>query len=295
MERGTERVSEADAMKQVIVVGVDRSARSRPAVEWAAREAVLRDLPLCVVHVAPPGGPDAPRPETVAAALAVDRCPTVAVESVRLTGEPGAVLLERGVDAAMTVLGLRGEGRRTGLTPGSTARVVAGSARCPVVLVPAGPAPRLPAGPTRPPLRPPAGRPYQVLAAVDADDPADGAVDFAFDTARLHGARLHALYAGPPPLRAPGPAGRATSAARHAARAERELLLLTRALRHWREKYPAVRVFEDVVLLDPARALIRASHHADLMVVGRGGRGGLGPVAYAVARHTACPLAVVPA
>ncbi|MEU5100542.1 universal stress protein [Streptomyces sp. NPDC020996] len=271
-------------MKQVIVVGVDRSARSRPAVAWAAREAVLRDLPLCVVHVAPPAGPDAPRPEAVAAALAAGRCPTVAVESVRLTGEPGAVLLERGADAAMTVLGLRGEGRRTGLTPGSTARVVAGAARCPVVLVPAGPAPR-----------PPAGRPYQVLAAVDADDPADGAVDFAFDTARLHGARLNALYAGPPPLRAAGPADRATSAARHAARAERELGLLTRALRPWRAKYPAVRVFEDVVLSDPAPALIRASHHVDVMVVGRAGRGGLGPVAYAVARHTACPLAVVPA
>ncbi|MFI1566545.1 universal stress protein [Streptomyces sp. NPDC020490] len=292
-------------MKQVIVVGVDRSARSRPAVEWAAREAVLRDLPLCVVHVAPPAGPDAPRPEAVAAALAAERCPTVAVENVRLTGEPGAVLLERGADAAMTVLGLRGEGRRTGLTPGSTARVVAGAARCPVVLVPAvlvpaGPAPRPPAGPAPrtaagPAPRPPAGRPDKVLAAVDADDPADGAVDFAFDTARLHGARLNALYAGPPPLRAPGPADRATSAARHAARAERELRLLTRALRPWRAKYPAVRVFEDVVLSDPAQALIRASHHADLMVVGCDGRGGLGPVAYAVARHTACPLAVVTA
>ncbi|MHC3469844.1 universal stress protein [Streptomyces sp. 7R007] len=273
-------------MKQVIVVGVDRSSGSRPAADWAAREALLRDLPLRVAHVAAACGARQPfRPETVVAGLAA-RYPRAAMKSLRLTGEPAAVLLRRGAetDVAMTVLGLRGEGGRTGLFPGTTARAVAGGAGCPVVLVPGARA-----------LRVPADRPARIAVAVDARAPADGALDFAFDTARLRGVHLTALHAGPPPVAPPGPAGHASSAALYAARAEREIGLLTEVLRPWRAKYPSVRVLEDVVLFDPAQALVRTSGRIDLLVVGRGAGAGLGPVAYTVARFTGCPLAVVPA
>ncbi|MGW1360486.1 universal stress protein [Streptomyces chartreusis] len=43
-------------MERVIITGVDRSAHSRAAADWAAREALLRGLPLRVVHVSPPDG-----------------------------------------------------------------------------------------------------------------------------------------------------------------------------------------------------------------------------------------------
>ena len=35
-----------------VVVGADGSPSSRVAVQWAAREAVMRHVPLTVVHVA---------------------------------------------------------------------------------------------------------------------------------------------------------------------------------------------------------------------------------------------------
>ncbi|MDV9171142.1 universal stress protein, partial [Streptomyces sp. W16] len=58
-------------MERVIIAGVDRSARSRVAADWAAREALRRGLPLRVVHVAPPENLDPVeqwpyRPDTVA-------------------------------------------------------------------------------------------------------------------------------------------------------------------------------------------------------------------------------------
>ncbi|MFE2547388.1 universal stress protein [Streptomyces sp. NPDC059355] len=40
-------------MKRTLVVGVDGSPQSRAAADWAAQEAVRRDLPLHVVHAWP--------------------------------------------------------------------------------------------------------------------------------------------------------------------------------------------------------------------------------------------------
>ncbi|MCX4904018.1 universal stress protein [Streptomyces sp. NBC_00878] len=279
-------------MERVIVAGVDRSARSRIAADWAAHEALLRGLPLRVVHVTPLAGLDAPqlwpyRPEVVAARVVAElaaRHPTLDIDDVRLAGTAASALCSQSRDAEMVVLGLRGEGGFAGLSLGSTALAVAGASDCPVVLVPTGLARE---GPVR--------RPDKVTLAVDARDPADGAIDFALDTARLRLVRLHALHAGAPPTAQPGRVSRAPSAPEFAARLDHEVALLSDVLRPWHEKYPYVQVLEDVVLFDPATALIRTSGNAELMVLGRGLGSGLGPVAYDVARHTRCPLAVVPA
>ncbi|WP_413777687.1 universal stress protein [Streptomyces sp. AM8-1-1] len=53
-------------------------------------------------------------------------------------------------------------------------------------------------------------------------------------------------------------------------------------------------MLEDVRLLGAAQALVSASATADLLVVGRRGTH-LGATAHALAHHTRCPLAVVPA
>ncbi|KOU77426.1 hypothetical protein ADK57_02610 [Streptomyces sp. MMG1533] len=279
-------------MERVVVAGVDRSARSRIAADWAAHEAISRGLTLRVVHVTPLGDLDAAelwpyRPETVAPYVASQlaaRHPALRIESVRLAGAAARALLFQSRSAEMIVLGVRGEGGSAGLPLGSTALAVAGAAACPVVLVPGGNAG---AGPP--------GRTDKVTLAVDARDPADGAVDFAFDTARLRGARLHALYAGSPPGTKTGRNSPAPSAPAYAARVDQDMALLSYELQPWRAKYPCVRVLEDVVLLDSVRALVRTSGNAELMVVGRRAGSGLGPVAHAVAQHTRCPLAVVPA
>jgi nucleotide-binding universal stress UspA family protein len=80
---------------------------------------------------------------------------------------------------------------------------------------------------------------------------------------------------------------------------DQEVLLLSDALRAWREKYPEVAVQPDVLLLHPAMALLTASWHADLLVIGRrtdpqASEGRLGPVAHAVLHHARCPVAIVP-
>ncbi|MEU6379783.1 universal stress protein [Streptomyces sp. NPDC046909] len=277
-------------MERTIVTGVDRSARSRVAADWAAHEALSRGLALRVIHVTPPADLDAAqlwpyRPKVVAAHARdelVARYPDLSVECVRLAGTAASVLSSQSGDAEMLVLGVRGEGGHAGLCLGSTALAAAGAAACPVVLVPSGFAC---VGPPR--------RSHKVTLAVDARHPADGAIDFAFDIARLRGARLHALHAGAPPP--PGCASRSPSAPRYAARADGEMALLSEALRPWRVKYPNVRVVEDVILSGPARALIRTSGSVELMVLGRASAGGLGSVAYDVAQHSRCPVAVVPA
>ncbi|AEM83305.1 universal stress protein [Streptomyces violaceusniger] len=43
-----------------IVVGVDGFAESPPAAHWAAREALLRDLRLRLIHAWNPPSPEAP-------------------------------------------------------------------------------------------------------------------------------------------------------------------------------------------------------------------------------------------
>ncbi|MFD3573121.1 universal stress protein [Streptomyces sp. NPDC058644] len=234
-------------MERVIVAGVDRSARSRVAADWAAREALLRGCALRVVHVSARGGPDGAgqwpyRPETAADRVRerlTARHPDLRSESLRLAGRAARALCARSEDAAMIVLGLRGEGGHAGLSPGTTASGVAGAADRPVVLVPSGLA-----------CEGPAHRPDKITVGVDAHDPAGGAIDFAFDAAGRRGVRLHALHAWTlPPSAADWPFG--VPEAERATWEDQEVQLLADALRPWLEKYPEARVLEDVVLLPP--------------------------------------------
>ncbi|QNP68266.1 universal stress protein [Streptomyces roseirectus] len=272
-------------MQRVVVVGVDRSLRARDAAGWAAGEAVRRSLPLRVVHVTPPGGPEGAdgwphHPEQAVALVAAEltaRHPGLAVECRWPTGVAAHVIGAHAAASDLIVLGLRGEGGRAGLALGSTASAVAATARCPVVLVPSRP------GDAEPPRRQ-----SRITAAVDARDPAEGALGFAFDSARLHGAWLHTLHAEA------GPGGKRERVA-YADRSSRKGRLLAHTVRPWQEKYPDVRVWEDVALCGPVTALADASRGTGLLVLGRrAGARGLGPVADAVARRTRCPLAVVP-
>ncbi|WP_317633539.1 universal stress protein [Streptomyces sp. HUAS TT20] len=64
-------------------------------------------------------------------------------------------------------------------------------------------------------------------------------------------------------------------------------------------RVPEVTVRADVVLLQPAEALLHTSRGADLLVVGRradrgGIEGRLGPVTHAVLQHADCSVTVVP-
>lgn len=110
-------------MERVIVAGVDRSARSRVAADWAAYEALRRGCSLHVVHVSPLNGLDAAqqgpyRPEIVADQgldRVMARHPVLRAESVRLTGTASRALHSQSREAEMIVLGLRGDGGHAGL------------------------------------------------------------------------------------------------------------------------------------------------------------------------------------
>ena len=79
-----------------------------------------------------------------------------------------------------------------------------------------------------------------------------------------------------------------------AAEADRNL---AEALGPWRDKYPAVPVRQDAVRDHPARVLACYSSRADLVVIGRHGRGtgpAVGGIEHAVLSHAGGPVAIVP-
>ena len=275
-------------MERVIIAGVDRSARSRVAADWAAREALRRGLPLRVVHVAPPENldpveqwpylPDAVADHVVAELTA--RHPSLTVRAVSLTGAPVPELRAAGAHAELVVLGLRGEGRHAGVALGSTAAALATGCAGPTVLVPGTLAGRDVPGHTD-----------AVTVGVDARDPAGGALGFAFEAARLRGVRLHAVHAWALPVSAaesPFPMAEKDRAALEDHEEDR----LSDALRPWRGKYPDIDVREDVLLFPPAEALAHASETSGLVVVGR--HAAPGSTALALLVHARCPVAVVP-
>ncbi|MFJ8827723.1 universal stress protein [Streptomyces sp. NPDC102467] len=271
-------------MNQVVVVGIDGSARARAAARWAAQEAVLRGGPLCIAYATT--GPRLP-----ASSAALDevrkevtvRHPALSVGTRMLSGQPLESLLACAEHTGLLVVGLRGADGFAGLALGSVALGAAARASVPVALVPG------PLDGHRPPVRP-----DQVMLGIDARAPLDGAIDCAFTAARRGGLRLHAVHAWSLP---PSPEWRGhwwLPAKDRASWEDQEVQSLSDALSPWRAKYPSVRVLEDVVLFEPGHALVRAAASAEVLVVGRCEAGRLGPVVLGLLPHARCPVVVAP-
>jgi len=133
-----------------IVVGVDGSEGSTPALRFAVEEAALRGdsvRAVCVwqLPVALYGGPAyaAIEPEVYsetsrdAARQQIDEVVGAKAEVELVVREGGAanVLVEESEDAAMLVVGSRGHGGFAGLLLGSVSQQCASHARCPVTIV----------------------------------------------------------------------------------------------------------------------------------------------------------------
>jgi nucleotide-binding universal stress UspA family protein len=286
-----------------VLVGVDGSDESLRAVEWAARQAKRHRSPLRIVSA--PAMPPRMRaqvdPVTVANALrgmsaqalaaALTRSEEVApglpVDTGLLSGPPAVALSAAGGDASMLVVGARGIGGFTAMILGSVSRYVAAHAACPVIVV-----------------RQETSAVHREIA-VGIRDTGNGtaALAFAFEEAALRDADLVAVHASawfPAALRVPDPGG----AIRQVGDIE-EILAeatshLAAMLAGWRDKYPAVRIRQDVVRGHPARVLASYSARADLVVLGRHGgpapgSAGVGSVQHAVLNHAHGPVAIVPA
>jgi nucleotide-binding universal stress UspA family protein len=141
-------------MIERVVVGIDGSANSITALEWAAKHAHATRALVEAVYVwhypfaaiAPaPIGSGAPPPELMEAAaeealrgflvLAV-LPPGTRIEQIVREGSAAKVLLDRADEAQLLVVGARGHGGFRGLLSGSVATAVAAHAPCPVVVVP---------------------------------------------------------------------------------------------------------------------------------------------------------------
>jgi nucleotide-binding universal stress UspA family protein len=282
-----------------IIAATDGSESSLRAVEWAAREAVLRGTDLRVVSVAamPPrmtwAKEIADRPETIADMIrdaaadalssAAERAAQIGkgltVRKALLTGPPGEALVGESAGPTMLVTGSRGMEGFTTLLVGSVSRYVATHARCPVVIA-------------REEI---VAAHREVAAGVrDLDDTA--VLTFAFEEARLRNVRLRVIHAWQLFL----PAMRLTGTERPGADADAVTVeqagWLAGLLDVWRVEYSDVEVIEDAVHAHPGRVLAGASARADLVVIGRNDTRGHGTAStlHAVVSHATGPVAIIP-
>ena len=280
-----------------VVAGVDGSEPSLQAVRWAAREAGRRRAPLRLVAAVgwvtaphqygdPRTGPDlrevllrqARADLADAAKAAADAAPGPEPEREVLDGFPVPRLADESRAAQLVAIGDRGRGGVAGLLVGSVAAGLAAHAGCPVVIV------RGRSDATGGP----------VVVGVDGSPVSEAALAFAFDAAALRRAPLLAVHAWRElfidPVTLPSLDWDAVEQEEQAELAER--------LAGWQEKYPDVDVQRLVVRDQPAQVLVEQSAHAQLVVVGSHGRGGvtglvLGSVDHAVLHRADCPVAIV--
>jgi nucleotide-binding universal stress UspA family protein len=276
-----------------VVVGVDGSSASLAAADLAVDEATLRKSALVILygHTSlrlwrsrkPYVTQGIRRLFEAVADRARTRGPTIDVAVDLMLDEPGAALVERSGRAQLVVVGHSGRG---GAALGSVAGYVASHASSPVIVH----------RPITVARHESTRRP--VMVGVDSSVLSAAAVEFALDEAALRRADLTAVYVWTHP-RGAEPAGLHPVAYDYAeARAEAERMLAEQVGGSL-AAHPDVRLTREVIhSLDSSRTLLDFSGHAQLIVVGSRGRGGiagllLGSVSQVLINHAACPVAVV--
>ncbi|AWN30599.1 universal stress protein [Streptomyces sp. NEAU-S7GS2] len=277
-----------------VVVGTDGSAGAAPAVLWAAEEAAARSQPLHVVHGTDIDvwgaslDPDAVQPildsalslVDEAAKQATDRVPDLAVTTAVSRDSATMSLLQAAREDGTIVVGSRGLGGFSALLLGSVGLKVAARAQGPVVVM-------------RGPEQPAKGG---VLVGVQDEEDLP-AVRFAATTAgrRKASLRLLSVWTLVQYLESTAPMVQAVrEVAEAAATASRRMVGPVR------KEFPDLVVNDEVVQVpSPAGALVEASAHADLLVVGTRKHTyapgtSLGRVTHAVLHHAHCPVAVFP-
>jgi nucleotide-binding universal stress UspA family protein len=283
-----------------IIVGVDGSPASDTAVAWAAHDAVIRGLPLTLMHVENPAAPtwaQAPLLEELAGwqeaegrsilANALKIAHDTAGDTVQipinnelLFSATVTTLVDLSRDAELIVVGTDGRGALARGLLGSVSSGLVRHAHCPVAVI-HDDDPRMPH---------PAQAP--VLVGIDGSPASELATKIAFDEASRRHVGLIALHAW---------SDRETTELPGVdwpeVKAEVEQRLLTEALAGWQERYPDVTVQTHLVWDRPARALVETSESAQLVVLGSHGRNALtrtllGSVSNAVVQSARMPVIV---
>ena len=270
-----------------IIVGTDGSEPSLRAVDWAAREAAARGLPLRIVSV-----PELParmsahhaRALSSAAERAAAQQSGLAIDPRLLPGHPAQVLMESSTDATMLVVGSWGAGALSARFLGSVSQDVATRACCPVVVV------RDHYLPAR----------REIVVGIGDLDQAGRALEFAFEAAALRDAAVVAVHAWSWYLPATGRVASLDAAERAAAHtcclSADISAQLGDVVGRWRDKYPGVQAEVQLPRGLPGRALTAASTRADLVVLGRWPTqrpsSGVRSVTHTVLHHAHAPVAV---
>lgn len=288
--------------KAPVLVGIDGSASSFAAVNWAAREARLHGCPIHLVAAlgAPtpygdgirlPPSYFADRDRAVhghldrAAALArtvESTAPVTEITREILTGPARPALIEASKSARMVVVGSRGLGQVTAALAGSVAVALTAHAHCPVVVI-----------------REPAERVSgvgEVVVGIDGTENSRPALAAALAEASLRGAGLVAMHTWSPftlstvfddQLDLPWDEVEVA-----------EQAVLAESLAGWAERYPQTPVARVVVRGNSAEQLRQRAADAVLLVVGTHGRGGfagmlIGSTSTVLLHSATCPLMIV--
>jgi nucleotide-binding universal stress UspA family protein len=277
-----------------ILVGIDDSPTAKLAVQWAAHDAELRNIPLTLVHAISPEvtwsnqlSPGLKRWQQDHGHRLVDEALKVVAEASRRGGPAGVhsqilpsaavpALVDLSKDAEMVVTGCRGSGRWPGRLLGSVSSGLLRYAHCPVAII----------HDDDPSLSHPSQAP--VLVGIDGSPASELATAIAFDEASRRNVEMVALHAwnDADVSESPGIDWPATESMAEEVLAER--------LAGWQEQYPDVRVNRTVVRDKPARQLVQQSEATQLVVVGSRGRGGFAGMLVGSVGETVAQMARVP-
>lgn len=274
-----------------IVVGVDGSAESMAAVDWAALTADRHGARLTVLgaYVTPPGRLVTTMGVNIAdlradARYAVERAVARLdgarpggrmVEQRIVLGSPAYMLAQRSRSCDLVVVGRRGLGAWDRAVLGSVSGALAASAPGPVAVVPAG------AG---------TGDPNRIVVGVSGDD-AGPQLEMAFAEAQQRSCPVEVVHVlEPDPL--------AEFGGPSAVRSEAVREDVADQVARWSEKYPTVNHTVAFRSGNAAEALLQQLSPDDLVVVGgREHSPVIGRIRYsvpdAVLRRSPCPVIVV--
>jgi nucleotide-binding universal stress UspA family protein len=292
---------------QGIIVGVDGSPTSLEAVQWAARDAEMRNVALKIVHVVAPivagttqSWSGVPIPDDYSAlqeeqaAEAVELAHSTAVAaapshaeliSSEVLHEPTVpALVELSKHAEMLVVGCRGHGRVAQVLLGSISAGAVHYAHCPVAVIHHDEP-----SPTPSPNAP-------VVVGIDGSPTSELAAEIAFDEASRRDVDLVALHAWSD-MNSLGIARVGWAPIEWCNIQVQEEELLAERLCGWTDRYPDVIVHKEVVCDQPALRLLKQAEKAQLLVVGSHGRGGfpgmlLGSVSTAVVNAARIPVII---
>ncbi len=283
--------------RDAIVVGVDSSADSDLALDWALDLARRTHQPVHAVHVQPFPPATVTEDESsarrwaesgrgiVTAAILrgreMHRVPMSGQSLEDVDSDPGEALVALCRGASMLVVGARGHGAGAGLLAGSVSQYAARHAPCPVVAV-------------RPPYDRDARR---VVVGVDKTPDAHEAIGLAFQLASDLRVDLTAIHTWP----AASLHGAGTKVLPLPADVGTEVHDQNQALADdlaiWQQKFPTVPLTVEAVPGHAAAVLVDASEHAGVVVVGSRRRQTitgvlLGSVSEKVLHHAHCPVVV---